>query len=501
MAFGRSKGRSDGSRRDPRTASGRGSQRIARGGEATHGRGARAASRHNATSVAALSRANAASMYARRRKRQRRRRIVRGILLTLLGLLAACGVAIGLYAFNLNSQLTGNVDDATREVLSDTVNDEPFYALLLGTDRNQERDDSGDFGVYRSDTIILARVDPGEQVVTLVSIPRDTMVEIEGYGVDKINAAYAYGGASLAITTVEDFAGVDISHYAEVNMDGFAAVVDQVGGVTVDLPVAVSDPVIDLELPAGEQTLDGATAALLARSRHAYDDYGGGDYFRAANQRMLIGEVVNELLSSDPVTIANTISTIAGYVTTDMGVADLVSLAGMFAGFDVNTSFYSGMCPVVSQYVNGMWQDTVDQTAWEEMMVRVDSGLPPYSDESQDFTSGVAGSLGVSSGASEGDGSSVEPDFSGNVIVLNAAGVSGIAGNVANELSAAGYSTYADNAANLSDATVIYYNGEGGAAKAAGVQQTLGGSYQVAQNDGTYDTTVDVVVVIGSDYA
>ncbi len=449
------------------------------------------------SSAYALSRSNAAQTYAKRRAHNRLRTVVRTIFMAFLILLTTCGAAVGLFALNLNSRLTGSVDSTTRAVLSDTIDDEPFYALLLGIDENEERDASGD-SVYRSDTIILCRIDPGEQLVTLVSIPRDTVVEIEGYGEDKINAAYAYGGASLAITTVEDFAGVDISHYAEIDMDGFAAVVDQVGGVTVNLPVAVYDPdYTGLDLPAGEQTLDGTTASLLARSRHAYDDYGGGDYYRAANQRMLIGAVVQKLLASDLTTITSTISTMADYVTTDMSVADLASLAANFLNFDASESMYSGQCPVSSEYVDDVWQDIVDEDAWAEMMERVDSGLPPYEDSSDDFTAGIAASLGITSVDELGTD---ELDYSGSVVVLNATETQGLATEVANELSTLGFSTSAGNTSFTNSTTVIYYNGSSGASKAAAVAEALGGSYTYTENDGTYDTRVDVIVVLGSDY-
>ena len=85
-------------------------------------------------------------------------------------------------------------------------------------------------------------------------------------------------------------------------------------------------------------------------------------------------------------------------------------------------------------------------------------------------------------------------------MVLNATNTSGLALQVANELSALGFSTYADNASSLSSTTMIYYNGSSAEAKAAAVAQSLGGSYTYTENDGTYSTTVDVVVVLGSDY-
>jgi LCP family protein required for cell wall assembly len=460
-----------------------------------------------AHSAESLSRDNSLERYGTARKKRRRKKIIRGTLITLLCVLLSGVIAIGAYVFDINSRLTSGIDASLRAVLSESSFDEPFYILLLGVDKDQGRTESADYGeddsAYRTDTIILARIDPVEKKVTLISIPRDTYVDMGDYGMQKINSAYSYGGAAYTVQVVEELAGVDISHYAEVDMDGFASIVDAVGGVDVDLPVAVYDPdYTGLDLPAGEQHLDGTTAALLARCRHGYDSYGSGDYYRAANQRMLIGEVVKKILSSDAATMSSTISTAANYITTDLSVSDIIGLATQFSGFDVDEDLYSGQCPTTSQYIDNLWVELVNKSEWEKMMDRVDSGLPPYSDSSQDVTAGVAGSLGVTTSGSDSSSSdTVEADYSGAVLVLNGAGVSGLASSTAEKISDNGFSTRADNASTTTDTTVIYYNGEGGESKAVAVNEILGGSYTYQANDGTYDTSVDVVVVLGSDYA
>jgi LCP family protein required for cell wall assembly len=462
-----------------------------------------------AHSAESLSRKNALATYSKARKKRRRKKVLRGVLITLLCVVLSGAVAVAAYIFDINNRLTSGVNESLRAVLSESSFDEPFYVLLLGVDKDAGRESSSDYGeddsAYRTDTIILARIDPIEKKVTLISIPRDTYVDMGDYGMQKINAAYSYGGAAYTVQVVEELAGVDISHYAEVDMDGFAAIVDAVGGVDVDLPVAVYDPdYTGLDLPAGEQHLDGTTAALLARCRHGYDNYGSGDYYRAANQRMLIGEVVKEILASDAATMSSTISTAANYITTDLSVSDIIGLATQFSGFSVDEDLYSGQCPTTSEYVDNLWVEIVDETEWEEMMDRVDSGLPPYTDSSQDITAGVAGSLGVSTSgedSSSSDSTTLEPDYSGSVLVLNGTDVSGIASSLAEKLSNEGFSTRADNASTTTSTTVIYYNGDSGEAKAMAVAEVLGGDYTYQANDGTYDTTVDVVVVLGSDYA
>ena len=286
-------------------------------------------------------------------------------------------------------------------------------------------------------------------------------------------------------------------------MDGFAAIVDQVGGVTVDLPVDVKDPdYTGLDLPAGENTLDGQTAALLGRTRHAYDNYGGGDFYRAANQRMLIGAVTKKVLSSDPITMVNTVSTMAGYVTTDLDVSSIAGLASQFIGMDVDEDIYSGLCPTTAKYINDLWYEICDTAAWKVMMDRVDQGLPPYSDASQDTTAGVAGSVGKSSGGDSDTASSASegPVYSGNVSVLNASGKNGAAGNAANKLVGAGFSAMAGNADSNSDTTRVIYNASS-SAKARGAARTLGlDDSIIEENDGSWNSSVDVVVVLGSDY-
>ena len=105
----------------------------------------------------------------------------------------------------------------------------------------------------------------------MVSIHRDTLIEMGNYGSQKINSAYSFGGAAYATKVVSEFAGVPISHYAEVDLDRFISIVDVVGGVTVNLPVPVYDPdYTGLNLPVGENKLNGLEAALLCRCRHGY---------------------------------------------------------------------------------------------------------------------------------------------------------------------------------------------------------------------------------------
>lgn len=149
--------------------------------------------------------------------------------------------------------------------------------LLVGSDSRQgltaEQQQAwatgGDTGNGRTDTILVVHV-PGSESgssTTMVSIPRDSYVPIPGYGRDKINAAFAMGGAPLLAQTVEQATGLRIDHYAEIGFGGFAGLVDGLGGVTVCPTAPIEDPLAGINLPAGCQKLGGRDALGFVRSR------------------------------------------------------------------------------------------------------------------------------------------------------------------------------------------------------------------------------------------
>ena len=470
------------------------------------------------TPTHAASRAEGVSAYTERRKKKGKHRVLKGVLATLTVLIVGAGVAVGLFLSNIDSRLGNKVTDDLRQVLEPVKMDEPFYMLLLGVDKSEGRSEEwGASGAnFRADTIILARVDPPAQKVTLVSIPRDTQVNIAGYGDQKINAAYSLGeqeqagnGPTKMVEVVEDFANVNISHYAEIDFEQLISIVDTIGGVEVTLPVPVKDlTYANIDLPAGTQTLDGTQALALCRSRHAYDEYGGGDFYRAANQRMVIGAIAKKVLKLDPLSIPGVVSELANSVTTDFKATDIVNLALQFKDFDVDNSMYSGQVPTESKYIDSLWYELPIESQWKEMMARVEAGESPYSSEDQDFTSGIAGSVGSGSNISDGDASgekdsgSVTPSYKGSVLVLNGAGIQGLAAKNSEILEGKGFTPTAENSDTTSNTTtVIYYNDTDGAqASALGVAETLGvSSSNVKPNDGSYSKQYNVVVLLGSD--
>ena len=336
--------------------------------------------------------------YRGKRKKRIAGSVLLGVLVTVVALAFVAAAALVIYVNHIDRQISEGVTEEARAALVQEPDDpgEPFYMLLLGVDRDEYRrtvEVGEDDSLYRTDTMILVRVSPRTREAQLISIPRDTKVDLGEYGIQKINACFTYGGAALAIQKVSELAGVEISHYAEVDLDGLAAILTQIGGLDVYLPVDVYDPnYTGLDLKAGEQHLDGYTAALLGRTRHAYDDYGAGDYFRTANQRMLIQATVQKITSLDPISMAAVINTATKYVTTDMDVTSIVKLATVYMGVDANEDIQTALCPTEGSLQDGVWYEEVIEDEWAVMMDRMKQGLPPYSDaEEQDFTAGVVG--------------------------------------------------------------------------------------------------------------
>lgn len=161
----------------------------------------------------------------------------------------------------------------------------PFNVLVMGVD--QRPGDSG-----RSDTIILLAVNPSLHSILMFNIPRDTRTDIIGKGtVDKINHAYAFGGAEMAISTVEHFLDYPIDYYVKVNMEGFEAIIDILGGVEVNNPMEFTYE--GNTFHQGQLQLDGKKALLFSRMR--YDDP-RGDLGRNARQREIMKAVLQRAL-------------------------------------------------------------------------------------------------------------------------------------------------------------------------------------------------------------
>ncbi|WNG81812.1 LCP family protein [Mycobacterium sp. ITM-2016-00316] len=267
-------------------------------------------------------------------KRPRRLRRLFALLLAAMMVLLCAGVA---GAFWLDSTLQ------RAPVLADYPERPPAGRgttwLLVGSDSRQGLSvdeqgtlaTGGDTGNGRTDTLLLLHIGGlfSGTAPTLVSLPRDSYVPIPGYGEDKINAAYAFGGAPLLAQTVEQATGIRLDHYAEIGFGGFAELVDAVGGVTMCPGEPISDPLAGIDLPAGCQELDGRNALGFVRSRAT----ARADLDRMTNQRAFMSALLTRAIS--PSVLLNPLrwypmaTATTGAVTLDTGghVWDLARLA------------------------------------------------------------------------------------------------------------------------------------------------------------------------------
>ena len=312
--------------------------------------------------------------YAERARQRRRGKIVRRSLLgVFLGVLVVGVAAAGLWFSSIVHRLNNGeviTNDLLMTLVDSDVTRDPFYMLLLGTDGRPGED------AYRADTIILARIDPNNKRVTLISIPRDTKVEYNGSTM-KINGVHTYGGPDDMVRAVNELCGVEISHYAEISFNGLVALTDAVGGVEVDVPDRIDDPkAADFVIEPGLQTLNGEQALAFCRSR-AYAD---GDYTRMRHQRIFIAALANTLLNKvDAGNIVPIIDSVSDMVVTDLSIQDIVSLANAMRGMNTdeiwtaNIPSYAG----ASTMINGQSYVFVYEDELEEMMERVDAGENP----------------------------------------------------------------------------------------------------------------------------
>ena len=478
--------------------------RDARNGNAACG--ARAAS---ARDIRGGGRSNARGGGARNSARnaapeKKKASIGKRIALVLLILVLLVGGGIAIYVNVISGNLHKGVTQDVRNALVKTeYSKEPFYMLLLGTDESQERATDETYGgSFRSDSMMLARIDCPNKKVTLISLERDTLLDMGDAGWQKLNAASAIGGPAYAIEMVSKMAhDTPISHYALIDFDGFCDVVNALGGIDVDVPIEIDDDDAGGYLAAGPQTLNGDQALILCRSRHAYEEYGSGNSYRSANQRMVLSAIAQKILASDIGTIASTVGTLSKYLSTDLGINDIIGIAQALRGLDMSSDMYTAMQPTTSLYEDGMWYNTCDEPEWKEMLDRVNQGLPPTETDVVDAT----GTVLATTGSGQALGGSSANEFlnkkSGTVVIRNGGAPAGSGGKVGEVIAAMGYTTDIANANSSDfDETVIVYQAADKRSEAMEIARAMGIGRVVKNDAGEYLMNGDFLVVLGSDY-
>jgi polyisoprenyl-teichoic acid--peptidoglycan teichoic acid transferase len=418
------------------------------------------------------------------RRRERRKRVVFGCLAVALVILLAGAVATYAYYRSVEAMMKRQADAKDPGVATHLdaprPPGQPFYMLLIGEDTRP-----GEVRA-RSDTLIVAYVNPPARHVTLLSIPRDTRVDIPGHGTQKINAAMQIGGASLAVDTVKALTGIKVSHYMEVDFWGFEDVVNAMGGVWVDVPQRIYDMkaanhhAIGALVPKGFQKLDGRHALTFVRARHL----AGDDWTRIKDQQIFLKALAKQMLTVENfVKLPRIVNAVfgRGAVTTDLTIPQLYSLIADFKGAGEN-GVTAATVPGTAKYVNGISYVIADDAGLRALVKRMEAG------DTLEQTSTVSTT------------STAAPKPANvTVAVRNGAGQTGLAAEVAAIVTKAGFRVkeVGNTARPVYAHTLIVFKTDDAKAKLVSDSLGLG---TVVKSASLYTFTTDVLVVVGKDW-
>jgi LCP family protein required for cell wall assembly len=360
---------------------------------------------------------------ARRRRRIKWKRLLLWGFALLAALIAALAGGSYLWLRGVVSEASGGAAVAAAK---DVLDNKPPAAtlslpetpqgmnlLVLGSDKRS----TGSETYGRSDTLMLVHVDPTKSFMSVLSLPRDLRLEVPGHGFQKINAAYAFGGAALAIETAQNLTGVDVDHYVEIDLGAFEDMTTSIGGVYVDVDRRYYYDGLDYEnikLAPGYQLLSGATALDYVRFRHDQNT----DFGRLERQQRFLRAVREQAMGWDlAFKLPSLVKSLFKNVSTEMSTAEVIKLAYWVVNLrgtqikqvalpgDIKT--VSGVSYVVSS--DKSVQEAVRSflspptTAKDEpLSASAANGAGADSTTRADSTTGISGSLIVSIEASGG---------------------------------------------------------------------------------------------------
>ncbi|MFE0257752.1 LCP family protein [Streptomyces sp. NPDC059010] len=304
----------------------------------------------------------------RRRKPRDKRKGLMIMAWTAAGIVVLGGTGAGYLYFKLNGNIKSvDIDQALGTDRPQKVDNGSENILVLGSDTrsggNKKLGGGTDDGSARSDTAMILHVYEGHKKASVVSIPRDTLIDRPectdtngkkhpaASGV-MFNESYSTGGAACAVKTVESFSGVRMDHYLEVDFAGFQKLIDELGGVEVTTTKNISDPDSHLDLKAGTHQLTGKQALGLVRTRHGVGD--GSDLGRIQLQQAFIKALINQVkdinLFGNPKRLYDLANTATKTVTTDSDLGSVNKLMSFAGGLKGISSKNMNMVTMPVQY-------------------------------------------------------------------------------------------------------------------------------------------------------
>lgn len=395
------------------------------------------------------------------------RQLFKGCALTLALFILVVGVIGYAYVKYIEARLHKDRGEVAK-VISEPIPDEPVNFLLLGGDaRGKEKP--------RTDTVIIAHVDCKKKKAVLISIPRDMRVQIPGKSKARVNAAYAYGGVSSTVKTVENFIDLPIHHYATIDFRGFEKIVDALGGIDIYLEEPLIDRKTKFGIPAGKQKFDGERALNYVRFRRD----ARGDFGRIERQQKFLKAVMSKALSfGSIIRMPRLIKIFTENAQTDLSASEILKytrVARAVKKEDVEMV----MLPGSSKSIGGASYVIPDEEKIADIIEAVKEGR----------------SVGTVSGEKR-----AISNRDVKLKILNGCGEAGLATKAQTKLTSKGFKVVSTgNASNFGykKTTVLYYTN--GYQKALRVSKYFSGS-KVKFSGKSLGSAIDVILVLGSDY-
>lgn len=322
------------------------------------------------------------------KKVKKRKKIVnykRFMLVITISLLTVVLLAAGYFYFYL-SGFNNSAVDLTKKNSTGKLNEKDIAEiakdgkscniLVMGVDIGDPSSASAD-DPKRTDTLILANYNAEDNKFSLISIPRDILIEINNRN-QKINAAHAIGGVTLAVDSVEELLGVDIDYYGKIDYEGFRSVINAIGGLDMDIvrEMNYDDPAQNLSIHFKKGTtvhLDGKKAEEFFRWRQNNDGSGfkNGDLDRIKNQQMFISKVMEKLKSpSIVIKIPSILSAIQNYAETNMSANDIIKYGYTFATIN-SENLAMDTIKGDPKYINGVSYLIYNEEANQEILSKI----------------------------------------------------------------------------------------------------------------------------------
>jgi LCP family protein required for cell wall assembly len=289
-------------------------------------------------------------------KPKKKIRLGRFFLVFILFLFVMSLTGLAAYGFYLERKVVERTDGQ-----APLPKDEAVNILFIGLDRDPDSADENRRLGMNTDTLLVAHLDPNEKKTTLLSIPRDTRVQLPT-GMEKINAAYAIGGMDRLLKTVEELTGLAIDRYVMIDFNGFKQAVDALGGVEFDVDKPLFNPEGTVSLQPGRQLLNGHEALTVVRFRHEEM----GDIARIERQQRFVEAYMQKLQSSNLIDWMKQLRAMSDSLRTDMSISEMGRLVTLMQG--EGASFETHTVPGQFLNVYGVSYWKADQEKLKEIV-------------------------------------------------------------------------------------------------------------------------------------